>query len=206
MGNSNRKTIKKELIKKSGFVFAAIFIIVFLITISISKGTLLNVSLTSIENLMGKSQLDIGDRIQEKFIIAESIANNQLIADETIPFEDKKASLQKYVEKFNLRSIGYIDRNGYLRSTDGFEADSSQEPYLKILKEGKNYLSDPVFTSDTKEQIVFVGVPIKNGNEITGYITCTVECSYLSELTNEVKYNGTGNSYLINSDGIIIGS
>lgn len=205
-GNSNRKTIKRELIKKSGFVFAAIFIIVFLITISISKGTLLHVSLASIENLMGKSQLDIGDRIQEKFIIAESIANNQLIADETIPFEDKKASLQKYVEKFNLRSIGYIDRNGYLRSTDGFEADSSQEPYLKILKEGKNYLSDPVFTSDTKEQIVFVGVPIKNGNEITGYITCTVECSYLSQLTNEVKYNGTGNSYLINSDGIIIGS
>ena len=89
-GNSNRKTIKRELIKKSGFVFAAIFIIVFLITISISKGTLLHVSLTSIENLMGKSQLDIGDRIQEKFIKAESIANNQLIADETIPFEDKK--------------------------------------------------------------------------------------------------------------------
>ena len=199
-------TIKFQLIKKVGIIFVSVFFIAFFSILYISQKSLLNADLSNMQNSVKNSQLDISSRLKEKFTIAHSIASNELIADESIPFEQKKGYLEQYVKEFDLRSISYVTADGDLKSTDGYEANISGNDYfINNLKKGEDYISDPSFTT-TNEQIIFVAVPIEREGKITGYITCTVNCDYLSELVSGIKESDKESSYAINKEGKIIAS
>ncbi|MDO5517901.1 MAG: methyl-accepting chemotaxis protein [Clostridium sp.] len=203
---NKRTTIRFELIKMVGLIFICVFILAFSSILYISGKSLMKSNLSDIENSVKSSQIDISSRINEKFTVAHSIASNDLIADESIPFEQKKAYLQEYVEKFDLRSASYITADGYMRSTDGYENDISNKDYfLNELKKGNDYISDPSVTT-TNEHIIFVAVPIERQGKINGYITCTVNCDYLSELVQGIKHSDKETSYAVDKDGKIIAS
>ena len=148
----------------------------------------------------------VTEQINEKFILANSIATNEVIANSNTTFEEKQKYLNEYIKKFNIRSIGIADKSGYLRGTDGFQSDTSKEPQYNILMSGDTYISTPVFIANTDEQIIFIGVPLKYNNEITGYLTCTFDSSYLSKDIEKLKYFDLGESYILDKDGNLIAS
>lgn len=203
--DKREKTIRGDLIKKIGSIFVVIFLVVFIGTVLICKEALCRTSIYGIQTILENYSSEISSKINDKITIAQSIAENQIIADESVPIEEKKAELNKYVQKFNLRSIGYIDKTGYLRSTDGFENDVSSGEYFSKLKTQDTYISNPSFTN-TNEQILFVAVPIKYNGEFAGVITCTVSSDYLSSLVQDINYLNKGEAFAINKDGTTIAS
>lgn len=203
---SKKTTIRFELMKKVSIIFVGIFLFAFINILLISGKSRIKLNLANAQNSLNTSKISIDRKISEKYTIAHSIAQNELIADESIPFEQKKVYLDQYVKEFGLRSISYIDSNGNLMSTDGFKTNiSSREYYINNLQKGQDYISDPSLTN-TNEEIIFVAVPIQRDGKIIGGITCTVNCEYLSDLVNQISTCDKETSYAINKEGNIVAS
>ena len=194
-----------DIIKyRVGYVLIAIMLIIFIGVYLIFRSTLIDTKKNSIKSMVTSSAKIVEKNMEENFLIANTIAADEIVADDKISFEDKKNTLQKYIERYNLSSIGIISKEGYLRSTDGFENDISQRQYFKDLMNGGVYISDPSFNTATNKQIIFVGVPLRHNNEIVGAMTCTLDSSYLSEEIENLKFNDSGESFIINKAGTVI--
>lgn len=202
--NKKRKTIRNYLKNSISFMIINIMIVAFIGTYLIVSDTVMTTKEDNILSMVQSSAEIIEQKIQANYIIANAIAGDEIVANDSISFSDKKNTLLKYVKKYNLGSIGIAGKDGYLRSTDGFENDISTRDYYKDLMKGGLYISNPVFNTTTNNQIIFIGVPLRYNNEIVGIMTCTFDSSYLSEQINELKYNGIGNSFIINKEGTII--
>lgn len=139
--------------------------------------------------------------------MAHSISIDTIVSDPTKTFEEKKDRLIQLVKEYGVKSIGYIGEDGYLRSTDGFENDISSRTYFQNVMKGDRYISTPQYNTKTGEQIIFIGYPVKDADgNIFSMITITFEASYLSELTQEVKYDGKGICYILSPNGTVIAS
>ncbi|BBF45040.1 methyl-accepting chemotaxis protein [Lachnospiraceae bacterium KM106-2] len=143
-------------------------------------------------------------------VITQTIASNPNISDPNESWEDKKAKLLSIIEanKTNcqISSIGYINADGYLRSTDGYENDVKDREYVINGMKGDLYISSPSFNTATNKLIIFFGAPIYDGDKITGFLTCTFDASFLSEIIESIKYYSLGTSYIINNSGTVIAS
>lgn len=120
----------------------------------------------------------------------------------------KSKSIRKnLILKISILSI-LVDAEGNLSATDGFTNDISQKEYfIKPMGDYEYFLSNPSFVKGTTEQIAFVAVPIKNGNEKVGVLTCTFYSDFLSNSIKGLKYfGGHGKSYIINGQGLIMAS
>jgi Methyl-accepting chemotaxis protein len=199
-------TIGGELVKKLGILFILIFIIVVSAIVLISKNTLIDTKTITMERMISDSAKLVTEYINEKVILANSIATDEVIANPSGEFSQKKELLKDYARKFNIKSIGILNRDGYLRNSDGTERDTNKEPQYKLLMSGTPYVSTPIFTENANEQIIFVGVPIIYNYETVGYLICSFDSSYLSNSIKNLKYFDLGNSYILDKDGNVIAS
>lgn len=202
----NNTTIGGQLVKKLGILFSLIFIIVVFAIVFITKNTLLETKTMTMQRMTNDSANLVTEYINEKVILANSIATNQVIADPNEEFNKKKELLEAYTKRFNMKSIGIIDESGYLKSTDGIEFDTNKEPQYKVSMNGSTYVSTPMFANNTDEQIIFVGVPLIYNYQTVGYLICTFDSSYLSDSIENLKYFNLGNSYILDKDGNVIAS
>ena len=200
------KKIKYYLTILLGIVLSLIMSIGFIAAFDYSQNTILAMKSASIEMMMDESIKSIQNEIDKSYLIAEVIATDKEVSDPNKGFEEKKERLVQYVEQYGLASVGYINKEGYLNSTDGFENDISDREYFINLMKDINYISNPVYNTTTGKQIIFFGVPVKHNGEIIAAITISVDGNYLSELTKELKYDGVGSTYILNQEGRVIAS
>lgn len=162
----------------------------------------------SMERIISDHSIVIEEKLNSIVKMSKAIASDETISDMNIPVEEKSSRLLKYTKELGIRSIGHVDSEGNLISTDGFTNNISERDYFKNAMNGQEfYVSNPSFLKDTDEQIIFTAVPIKNENGIEGVLTCTFEGNFLSEQIKDLKYfNYTGQAYILNGDGRIIAS
>ena len=160
----------------------------------------------SMFQIVSSAERAISDKIENMITIAKAVASDDHVSDPENAYEEKKEDLLRYVEVFDLASIGYINEQGYLISTDGFENDVSQREYFQNIMKGESYISTPSYNTATGKQIVFVGCPIYHEDKIVGAITCTFDSGYLSDLITELSESNDGELYLLDSAGTVLAS
>ncbi len=201
-----KKSIKSYLVKQFVFVVGIAFLLIFFVTFYIVARDMENIKKQSISRMVADGAANITARIDEMFASAYTIASDEMIANPNIPFEEKKAKLEKYGKDREISSLGYISAEGYLISTDGFENDISERQYYKDLMQGGLYISYPQFNTATQKQIIFIGVPRYYEGKIVGAMTCCFDSSKLSELVSSLSYMDQGEAYMISDTGITIAS
>lgn len=201
-----KRSIKSYLVKYFVLVVGLSFLAIFLFTFVKVAGDLSRVKSESISRIVSDGTETITARIDEMFACAKAIAADDVIANPDVPLESKIAKMTEYGEKLNIGSLGYISKEGYLTSTDGFENDISERQYYKDLMVDKPYISYPQFNTATGKQIIFIGVPRYFNGEIVGAMTCCFDSSVLSDLVNQLSYQGKGRSYMISDTGLTIAS
>ena len=200
------KSIKSYLISYLGITFVSVFVVAFCMTFIISKNQLVDLKLDNMERMLEDSTKILNAKLEKSITIAKAIATDEIVANPNINFEEKKSSLLRYVEVYDLQAIAFIDETGYLKSTDGYEEHLSKDGYYKTILDGKIHMSDPVLNPQTEKQIIFIAVPIIENSKVVGGITVTIDSTYLSELTQNLKYYGLGGSYILNNTGTTIAS
>ncbi len=152
----------------------------------------------------------ISEKLDKYLAITNLIANDSSISDPNQKWEEKLVRLNKlrdyYADEYELGSIGYITTDGLLRTTDNFEKNIAERQYFKDLMDKKTYISSPSFNVKTGKQIIFFGRSIIIDGQVVGAVTCAFPGDYVSELIKEVKYFGDGTAYVLNSEGVVIGS
>lgn len=201
-----KKSIKRYLIKNFVLVVGIAFLAIFLLTFFRVANHMENIKRQSISRMVADGVETITARIDVMFADAYTIASDEIVADPNIPFEEKKEKLEKYGKDRGISSLGYISKEGYLISTDGFENDISERQYFKDLMQGKIYISYPQFNTATNKQIIFIGVPRYYKDEIVGAMTCCFDSSTLSDLVTNLSYMGEGKAYMISETGTTIAS
>lgn len=203
-----KKSIKGDLIKKLSLIFISIFAFTFLGVYTIVNKSLNHVKNVALENTINEQSKYIEEKLQSLIKITTSIASDDTVRDMSLTPEEKRDRLMNYTKELNIRSIGMVNADGDLVSTDGFANNISQREYFqKAMNEQAVYISNPSFVKGTDEQIIFIAVPLKNDDKSVGMITCTFDSSFLSEQIKHVKYfDGTGTAYILNGQGTVIAS
>ena len=195
------KSIKSYLIKGFSISSAVVFIILFVVIGFTAGGSIKTMKSNAIFNTLTAASDNITAQIDTMYATAYAIASDPDIYDQSISYENKKPKLEKYASELGINSIGYITGEGYLTSTDGFENDISDRQYFKDMMAGGKYISDPSFNTATGKQIIFVGVPLKDGDRIVGAMTLTFDASKLGDLINGISYQGAGSAYMLGATG-----
>lgn len=204
-----KKSIKGELIKKLSVIFATVILAAFTGTHIIVNKSLTKIKNTSLQSIMDEQSKVITEKLEVLMQTTKAIATDDVINNMDISFEDKLNKLNTYTKELNIRSIGLVDLEGNLQSSDGYKNNIAQRDYFINLTSGKQstYISNPAFVKDSDEQIIFIGVPLKNGDKIVGIMTCTYDSSFLSNNIKHVKYlDGTGTAYILNKNGLVLAS
>ena len=173
-----KKSIKGDLIKKLSLIFISIFAFTFLGVYTIVNKSLNHVKNVALENTINEQSKYIEEKLQSLIKITTSIASDDTVRDMSLTPEEKRDRLMNYTKELNIRSIGMVNADGDLVSTDGFANNISQREYFqKAMNEQAVYISNPSFVKGTDEQI------------------------------KHVKYfDGTGTAYILNGQGTVIAS
>ncbi|WP_252244381.1 MULTISPECIES: methyl-accepting chemotaxis protein [unclassified Clostridium] len=203
----NNKSIKNDLLKKLVLGFIVVFGLAFFSTFIIVKENLVNIKQNSIEKMISDATKIEEQKLNTQINVAKSIAANYEISDMNMSQEEKNKILIKYANDLELRSIGIIDLNGNLTSTDGYSNNVADREYFKSIVSNKEiYISSPSFVKGTDEQIIFLAVPITNGSDVVGGLTCTFDSSFLSKDIESLRYFNMGTSYILDKAGTVIAS
>ncbi len=203
---------RKSIGSKINFTMSlAVFICLTLIFATVSKGVKQITTQNRESNMLAlvdNAATLVDERINGYQIVTRSMALDRAVADPNGTWQRKKHALNGYFdvysEQYKITSIGYINKDGFLRGLDGYENDVSDREYYKQFMAGNDYISNPTINAVTGKQTIFFVTPIFHKGEVVGGLTCTYESSFLSEMIKDVKYNNMGESYILNEDGIII--
>ncbi|SFC19623.1 methyl-accepting chemotaxis protein [Clostridium uliginosum] len=202
------KSIKVDLVKKLSLGFIIVFGLAFFGTFIVVEKNLTSIKKNSMTKIINDATTIVQEKLNNKLSMAKSIAADSTISDMSLTQQEKNQRLLKYVAELNIKSIGMISADGQLISTDGYSENVAKKDYVKNAFSSKaTYISNPTFTPGTDNQLIFVAVPIINGNNVVGVLTCTFDSGFLSQDINNLRYfNMTGTSYILDSSGNLIAS
>lgn len=185
----------------SSFVLISVIIVVitknYYSTVNELKGQYMESSLES-----ASEQLNA--QLQIMITKAQSVAANDIVRRKESKFTEVKEILNRYVDELQVNSIGFVTKDGYLTSTDGFENDISERDYFKQIMQGETYINKPTYNTASQKYIIFVGCPIYSEGEIIGAITVTFDSDYLSDLVVNLSDNEDIKSFMIDQEGTVI--
>lgn len=135
---------------------------------------------------------------------AKSIAANSIISNTDLPLEQRLDELKRQLEIDIYRRLSIADSEGISFTTDGIKLNISDREYFIEAMKGNSFVTDP-FTSRVDGTMVIVfSVPIINDNEVVGVLYATYDADVLSLMTDRIKLNDSGSTYMINSRGDVI--
>ncbi|MDD6772235.1 methyl-accepting chemotaxis protein [Inconstantimicrobium porci] len=202
-----KKSIKKEMIRTLTLCFVIIFAGAFIYTFLFFQKSIRTIRDQNMNEMVQSASEIVKEKIISKLNQAKAIASDEFISDMSKKPEEKFDRLKVYCNNLQIRSIGIIDKDGNLASSDGFKNNIAKRDYfINAINNKETYVSSPQFVPGTTTQIMFVAVPILNGNNPVGVMTCTFESSYLSEQIKNLNYFGQGQSYILNDKGTVIAS
>lgn len=117
-----------------------------------------------------------------------------------------KEALDSYVKEWpNYEGIFVLGLNGITiaNSNEGV-IDLSTRDYFKKAIKGEANISQPVISRQTGKVSVIFAVPVINNDQVVGVVAGSVPMTYISELLKSSMAGETGDSYLINQEGVMI--
>ncbi|MGV8981052.1 methyl-accepting chemotaxis protein [Clostridium sp.] len=198
------KSIKAKLVIFLGLIIGVICIGLGTTSfIESSKALTSNLGKT-LPKIAEQSAGNIQARVEGQLGALEVIAARTVIKDSKNTWETKMPVLLEEVKRSGSIKQGIADKNGDIKYTNGKSANIKDRTYFQIALSGKSNVSDPLVSKVDGTIVVVYAVPIKNNDEVVGVLISTRDGNKLSELTNQVKFGGTGNAFMIKKDGTVI--
>ena len=149
-----KESIKSKLIGKLSLCFIGVFLSAFLGTYLVVNAKLSNMKSETMKDMVNNSAKIVKEKLNGKLEAAHSIAADEKINNMSLSFEEKQEQLLNYCNSLGIRSIGIIDLEGNLISTDGFSNNVSNKEYFQNLLKDIVYISTPQMVKGTDDQII----------------------------------------------------
>lgn len=135
---------------------------------------------------------------------AGSIAANSIINDTELPLQQRLDELKKQLNLDIYRRLSIADTEGYSYTTDGVVLYVGDRQYFIDAMQGRTSVSDPIVSRADGSMVIVFSVPIINDDKVAGVFYATYDADVLSLMTDNIKLNDSGSTYIINSKGDVI--
>lgn len=152
----------------------------------------------------------ISASIDTQFAYLEGMASNKLVNSANANVLTRKKFLMQQAERLeNVKDIGFADLEGTSLAADCTTLDHIAETsYFQEALNGARAVSDPMEdTADTGVMVIHFAVPVydEEGTGV-GVLFMTSDASFLSSITNQIKFGETEAAYMINDKGVCVAS
>lgn len=123
--------------------------------------------------------------------------------------DKRKENIDRFVlvsEAFNLKRIGFCDRNGIAHATEGKEINLSYREFFQRSIKGEDYISDILKDAmdDSHEMVTIMSTPIYDRNgEIDGIAALTYKSAIFNEQLSHTYFDGNGDIFVFNQHGVV---
>lgn len=146
-------------------------------------------------------------RINTQKLYIETIAQNPIIMDSDISWEEKVGFLQEEAERTGYTGFALADTQGQSIMFDSSQTiiNISDRQYYQDALSGKTSFSDIVISKLNDGAVIIFATPVKKDGEIIGVFYGWRDGLALSQMAKEIHYGENGYAYIINRQGIITG-
>ena len=201
-----RFSIKTKLVVIFGLLIAIASIIEGILAINIARKAVSE----KVEAHLTDKAADVAEiidgRINSTFQFLEGIARMPILTDESIPYEEKEARLQKEVA-FNDRlvQLNLYNLSGTRYTSDGKKVSVADREWFNQAANGKNFVSEPLLSRSLNKFVLIFALPLyDNAHTLVGVLNAVILAERLSEDIADIVVGKTGRCYIIGLTGNII--
>lgn len=142
--------------------------------------------------------------VEAQFNTLEVLAATNIINDRFVPINKKLELLSDEAARNNYISMGIVDLDGNMTSTDGSTSNIKDTEYFQKAVKGYKFVSDPTVNQTDQSSTITYALPIKQNNVITGILLATKDGKTLSDIISEATFGKNSSAYMINKNGVTV--
>ncbi|MBO4387673.1 MAG: methyl-accepting chemotaxis protein [Treponema sp.] len=138
---------------------------------------------------------------RKHFQTLHALAELAFIKDEAVPLEEKQRELSQVSSSIgkNCENVAFYDAEGNAIVGDGRKINFASRPYFKESFSGKEFVSDPAFSTVTNSVLQHYGVPVYNkSHKAIGAIVMVVVGNSILETIEKIDMGGGMHPCVIN--------
>jgi methyl-accepting chemotaxis protein len=201
--NGKQVSIRAKLI----FYFTTLILLSIIalgfIAIKVSSNIIINEAKDSMKELANTSSQLETSRLQGNRISLETIAAMQDMKD--MNWMKQKAILEAILNEMDFEELGILESDGTIRYSNGNEYKIDNSSHLLQVFNGSESAIDFTISQETGDMALMQSVPIIQNEKVVAAVFGRMDGNALSEIAADVGYGESGYSYIIDSDGTIIG-
>lgn len=189
------------------YVMSVSILLTVLITATMSIGSIRSTNALILDNIQLTTRMasqSISSNLHQLTERIYNISKETELTDDSIPISDKKEFLKSFEQEIEFVWLSIYDAKGQkLYGDDNAPASISDTKYYSLLTEtGSIVIGEPHYEDDILQ--LCIGHPLKNGDEIAGYLIGSYKYDILNDVVSMIKLGDTGSAYILNEEGIII--
>lgn len=190
------------------YVMATAILLAILITITMSIGSIRSTNTVLLDNIQITARIASQSISSNLHLLSERVYQLSLeptLSDSSYPTEQKQALLNNAKLQVEFVWLSVYSPSGQKLYGDLSAPDSIIDTdYYSYLVQTKNIvIGEPYYEQDILQ--FCVGIPIKQNDEITGYLIGSYKYDILNDVLSMLILGNTGNAYLLDQEGQIIG-
>ena len=204
--NKKRFSLKTKLVLIFGILIAVASVVEGILAINIARKAVSE----KVEAHLTDKAADVAEiidgRINSTFQFLEGIARMPILADQSIPYGEKEAQLQREVA-FNKRlaQLNLYNLSGVRYTSDGKKVSVADREWFKTAAGGKHFVSEPLVSRSLDKFVLIFAVPVyDDAHTIVGVLNAVILAERLSEDIADIVVGKTGQCYIIGLTGSII--
>lgn len=191
------KSLKAKIVVILGLLLLAVCSGLGLASYSSSSKALIEKVNETLPQLATQAAGIVENRIDGLLTSLEIIASNDIIMDQSISWEEKKAVLDREATRNEYLRIGIAGIDGKIYYNDGFTLGISNTDYFKKAISGSRVVTSPIVSADGKSVELFYAVPIKKASTTVGVMVAVADGNSLSGITKSITFGKSGAAFMI---------
>lgn len=208
--NSNLKKFKNlnSIRAKLSLIFTGLILLVCIglgiVIFSSTSKILRNYTSTTLMQYAEQSAKVVQQRVNSEFNGLRSIALSDTLRKTDSPKISVVNLLKLKLNQSDYLQLGYSDLTGNMITSKNEYMNISEQPYFQDALNGIEKVTSPFYSKLLNRLVVTYSVPIYDQKKIVGVLVATKDGADLLELTNDIKFGTSGESYMIDSSGKFI--
>ena len=179
-----------------------------LITGIMSAGSIYSTNSIFLDNMKISARIASQSISSNLHLLSERIYNisiEQIFSDNTVAKEKKQIRIDEIKSQIEFVWLSVYDLSGQKLYGDESAPDSIKNTkYFSYLKETENTtIGEPHYENNILQ--FCIGIPLKMEEDITGYLIGSYKYDVLNDVLSMLILGNTGNAYILNEEGVIIG-
>ena len=189
------------------YVMSASIIITLLITKIMYGGSVRSTDATVLDNMQITARISAQNISSNLHLLTERMYNfstEPVFIDESVSPDKKQERIDAIKLQIEFVWLSAYDISGQKLYGDASAPDSvSNTKYFPLMEQTQNLtIGEPYYDNDILQ--LCVGAPLKNGEEVAGYLIGSYKYDLLNDVLSPLVLGDTGSACIINADGDIM--